>query len=298
MKKIIITGATGFIGLHLINEWLKDDVEIYAIVRKNSNKVSLIPQAKNIHIIECDMCDYILLSDKISGGDFFYHLAWDGTRNPYRDDPIIQKNNYECSIEAFKLANALGCSLFLGIGSQAEYGSTKGSVDEKYPCNPSIAYGKEKLHTYMELSKMANECGMKFIWVRIFSLYGKYDYPGTLIMSALKQMQNNETIEMTLGIQLWDYLNVEDAVKAIKKFAITECNSGVYNMASGNYKPLKEFITDIKKITGSHSVLKFGTIPYGIHGPVNLTPCVNKIKTALNWKPEITFEDGIKKIVD
>lgn len=297
MKKVVITGATSFIGIHLIQELLKKkDYKIFAVVRPNSQYKKRIPTDKRISIIECAMEHYDMLNQKIESADYFFHLAWEGARAPYRDDIEMQHNNYECAIKAMEMSESMGCQFFLGSGSQAEYGITSGLVNEQYPCNPYTAYGSEKLHACIDLKKISDKSGIRFIWTRIFSIYGKYDYPKTLIMTTLEKMHRNETIEMTAGTQLWDYLNVKDAARAMVLLAESKCDSGIYNLASGEYKSLRDFIVEIKEILKSKSMIKFGSIPYGISGPVNLIPDVSKIKSAVGWIPEISFKEGIKNL--
>lgn len=187
--------------------------------------------------------------------------------------------------------------IFLGAGSQAEYGFTNGIVDENYPCSPDTAYGREKLHTCNDLMNIAEQEGIKFIWTRIFSLYGEYDFPETLVMSTLKKMKANEAVDMTAGTQLWDYLYVEDAARAMVLFALEKCPSGIYNVASGDYKPLHKFVSLMKKTVESKSKLNFGAIPYGSKGPINLTPSIYKIENILGWNPTTSFEDGIRQML-
>lgn len=298
VKKIVITGATSFIGIHLIEKWLDTgNCEIFAVIRPSSQNRRRIPVDNRIHVVECAMDKYDTLIDKIESADIFFHLAWEGVRPPYRDDIVIQRNNYEYTLKAMKISEKIGCKVFLGTGSQAEYGVISGLVNEKYPCNPNTAYGREKLHACMELKKMSNESGIRFIWTRIFSIYGKYDHPKTLLMTALKKMQKNEIIEMTAGTQLWDYLNVSDAAYAMVLLAESECASGIYNLASGQYRPLRDFILELKEILQSKSTIKFGAIPYGTGGPINLTPNVSKIKNEVHWTPKISFEKGIRELL-
>lgn len=297
VKKIVITGATSFIGIHLIEEWLRTaDCKIFAVIRPSSQKRKRIPVDNRVHVIECAMDNYDKLINQIESADVFCHLAWEGARLPYRDDIVMQRNNYECTLKAMEISEKIGCKVFLGTGSQAEYGTTSGLVNEKYPCNPNTAYGREKLHACMDLKKMSDKSGIRFIWTRIFSIYGKYDYPKSLLMTALKKMQKNETIEMTAGTQLWDYLNVRDAAFAMILLAESECASGIYNLASGQYRPLRDFILELKEILQSKSIIKFGAIPYGTGGPINLTPDVSKIKNEIDWTPQISFEKGIKEM--
>ena len=296
MKKIVITGATGFIGTHLIEQWLAKDVEVYTVIRPHSKNADRIPKNAHIHIIELQMGEYDRLLGLVGSADYFYHLAWEGARVPYRDDVEMQNNNYKCTLQAYETAKKLGCKFFLGSGSQAEYGSTTGIVDENYPCNPTTEYGKQKLNACKELLCRAERDGMKLIWTRIFSIYGPCDFQGTLVMTSIDKMLRNEPIEMTEGTQLWDFLYVSDAASAMVLLAEAECDNGVYNIASGDYKPLRTFVEEIKRITNSKSELKFGEVPFGPHGPVNLTPDSSKMK-ALGWRPTVDFDSGIRAII-
>ncbi|MFQ9799052.1 MAG: NAD-dependent epimerase/dehydratase family protein [Clostridia bacterium] len=117
---------------------------------------------------------------------------------------------------------------------------------------------KEKLHACETLADMAKQYDMKFIWTRIFSVYGKYDDPGTLIMSSIEKMKRNESIQVTACTQLWDYLYVEDAARAMVKFAEVDCENGIYNVASGNIRPLKEYVEEIRDVIGSESLIEYG----------------------------------------
>lgn len=84
--------------------------------------------------------------------------------------------------------------------------------------------------------------------------------------------------------------------KSHEAFAIQNCEDGIYNVAFGEYRPLNQYITAMKMVRGSESELKFGSVPYGPNGPVNLTPGIEKIKKAICWQPKVLFEDGIGKI--
>ena len=296
MKKIVITGATGFIGIHLIEQWLEKDSEIYAVIRPHSKNANRIPKNDHIHVIELPMEEYDQLPMVINSADYFYHLAWEGARAPFRDDAAMQKNNYDCALQAYEVAKKLGCTFFLGSGSQAEYGSTTGIVDEGYPCNPTTEYGKQKMNASKELLKRAESDGVKLIWTRIFSIYGPYDFKDTLVMLSIDKMLRDEPIEMTEATQLWDYLYVSDATAAMVLLAEKDCDNGVYNIASGDYKPLRSFVEEIKRIINSKSELRFGVVPFGPHGPVNLTPDSSKIK-ALGWRPAVDFDEGIKAVI-
>ena len=295
--QVVITGATSFIGVHLIERWMKEDCCIYAVVRKNSNNIDRIPISNRVRVVELNMQEYAELPLIIKHADVFYHLAWDGVRAPWRDDQQVQKENYICTINAMEAASKMGCTLFVGSGSQAEYGIVNGPVDESHPCNPSTEYGKYKLRAYETLSHMAKRFNVRLIWLRIFSLYGEFDYSGSLIMSCINSFSRNEPLKMTACTQKWDYLYIKDAVEAMFRFAVINCEDGVYHIANGNSRPLKDYVEEIKSIMHSESTIEYGAIPYGPNGPVNLEPIAKRVQRTLNWKANTLFTSGILSIL-
>lgn len=300
MKTILVTGATSFIGVHIIKEYLKNNYKVIAVVRPNSKNINRLPQNYNLKVIENNMEDIEEIIEKIPDKkvDIFYHLAWEGARSPYRDDAGLQNENYEYAIKAMNTAINLECKVFIGSGSQAEYGKCIGKINEDYPTNPTTEYGKAKLKAYETLKGIANKNDIKFIWTRIFSVYGIYDYEGTLVMSALHKMKRNESMLLTECIQNWDFIYVEDAARIMYLLASTDCNDGVYNIASGKSRKLKDFVIDMKNICNSKSELQFGAVPYNSEGVVSFEPDVDKLKENLGYSCKVSFNEGIQKILE
>lgn len=300
MKNVIVTGATSFIGVHLIKEYLKNNCKVIAVVRPNSKNLSRLPKSEFLKVVELPMekIEDILKNVANERIDVFYHLAWEGARVPHRDDAVLQNNNFDCAVKAMNVAKKLECRVFVGSGSQAEYGKCIGKIDENHETNPITEYGKAKLKAYETLKLMAEENNIKFIWTRIFSVYGILDYKGTLIMLTLDKMRRNECIQLTECIQSWDYIYVEDVARVLYLFANKNCENGVYNVASGESRKLREFVLEMKAISNSKSELQFGAIPYNSEGIRNLEPVIDKLKQNLRYSYKVSFEGGIRKILD
>lgn len=296
----MITGATSFIGVHLINEYLKSDFNVIAIARPNSKNLNRLPKSDSLTIIEIDMSEIEKITEKIKlkKADIFYHLAWNGTRLPYRNDAVIQEKNYYAAINAMKAAKLLECDIFIGSGSQAEYGKCIGKISETHSSKPINEYGKAKLKAYETLKQIAAENNIKFIWARIFSVYGIYDYEKTLVMSTFYKMMKNENIQLTRCEQMWDFIYVEDLARAMYLLANTSCADGIYNIASGESKRLKEFLIDMKNVCKSKSKLQFGAIPYNNEMVISFEPLVDKLKHNTGWECNVKFKEGIKRILE
>lgn len=298
MKKAIITGATSFIGLHLIKKLIEEQWKVYAVVRKESNKVVLLPQNKLIEIIYLNMDEYDQLGSHIPEScDIYISLAWNGTRGNTRMDTQKQKENYLYSMAALKTAVKIGCKIIINAGSQAEYGSMKTKITENDVCRPNTEYGFWKLKYYEEGMKYCEKHGISFKEARFFSLYGEDDNAQTMVLSILYNMINNYPCKLTKCIQLWDFLYIDDAIDGIWRLINMPCANGAYNFGSGDIRPLKEFVMEMYKISNSKSQLLFGAIPYPQTGMVNVCPDISKLQTQTGWNAATDFSQGIHKII-
>lgn len=298
MKTVVVTGATSFIGVHLIQELQKEYPQVYAVVRPSSKHLSRLNKCQGVQIIPCFLQEMERLAEIIPEQiDVFYHLAWEGARQPYRDDKIIQQINYEAAVQAYLVAKDKKCKKFIGVGSQAEYGKTQGVITEKYPEHPTTSYGIYKLKAHREIEKRGRVDGISVIWPRLFSVYGKYDYSGTLVMSALAKMKQNQTMDFTECIQNWNYLYVKDIGRMLRDLGGNACEEGTYNLASRDNRPLKKYVEEMRKILGSSSKLNFGAISYGAEGIVSFQPSIEKFERNF---PGYTFKEfriGIEEIL-
>ncbi len=299
MKKIVLTGATSYIAVALMKKLLLYDNHIYAVIRPNSINRSKIPINEKITILECDL-DSIdtIFQMSLPQIDLLYHFAWEGVRGQAREDSILQESN---CIAAQKLIDAsikMKVKRFIGIGSQSEYGIMHCMTNEMCEEHPLTEYAKRKVQICHYGLEKAKEFNMKFVWARIFSLFGNGESESTLIMSCIKKMQENQVIYLSPCEHLWDFLYIMDAVDVLYKLGHEQIPNGIYNIASGDIRPLKEYVSELAEVLESSSVLKFGAIPYGANGPIGMVPDVSKIMNVLNWKPQYSFREGIKNMLE
>ena len=289
MKTAILTGGTGFLGYWLLKELLKNNTFVYVLVRKGSKRLHRLNGILGIKIIELDMNNISELPQYLQTADVFYHLAWEGERNDF----YTQMNNIIWAVQAMNVAHKLGIKQFIMTGSQAEYGIYNQEVDENSPVNPVTAYGACKLACYNILKTLSAQVAVPLTWVRVFSIYGEGDNPNTLISYLFKCFKENKTPKLTKGNQLWDFLYAEDA--AIALYLLGEKNKfGIYNLAFGESRPLKEFILEVRNLVSPNSKLDFDSEIYCNN--VKLIANVDKIKSELNWEPLVSFKDGIVKM--
>lgn len=295
MKRILVTAATSFIGKHLIQRLKDQNWNIIAAVRPENAQIGFPGVDRVLHL---DMEDYSRLGELTGSCDCFVHLAWNGTRGASRMDAALQEQNLKYSLSGIQSVLRTGCSRLILAGSQAEYGPYAEQISEESPCAPNTEYGKYKLELYMKASELCRKTGVSIKEPRFFSLYGPGDFSGSMIISILKDMLADRPCKLTEGIQMWDFLHIDDAVNALAALCDAPCPDGVYNFGSGDVRQLRDYVEEMATITHTKSPLLFGAVPYPNTGMVSLWPDISKLRHELHWEPHIAFADGIQSILN
>lgn len=297
MKSLIITGATGMIGSAIVEQAVAQGYFCTCIVRKGTKRRSNIQVSSLVNIVECNIDEYASIKEEIHG-DVFIHLAWEKPFGNERDNVDLQLKNVNYTLDAVRLAKKCGCSVFIGAGSQAEYGVQAVDLTPELPVQPESGYGIAK-YTAGKLSKMlCQQLGIRFNWLRILSVYGQKDNSYTLISYVINELKNCKSPELTRCEQDWDYLNCKDAARAFLAVAENGIDGKFYPLGSGKGRKLSEYIKDIQKVTNPTIELGFGKKDYYPHQPMHLVADISELTNDTGWKPEIEFADGIKTIVE
>lgn len=298
MKNAVITGAAGMLGLALIRILTAEGYNVYAVVRPGSHRNANIPDWENVKITECDLSELDNLKNLVQEKcDIFFHFGWAGTSGAARNDMDMQIKNIQHTIDAVNAAHDLGCSVFLGAGSQAEYGRREEKIQPQTPANPENGYGIAKLCAGQMSRNLCAEYGIKHIWCRIFSVYGPYDGEQTMVMSGIRQLLDGNRPSYTKGEQLWDYLYCDDAARAIYLSAVSGKNGAIYCVGSGKTRQLREYIEIIRDIVCPGAEVGIGDIPYADKQVMYLCADIDSLKEDTGFEPQYSFEEGIKRTV-
>lgn len=299
MRTAVITGPTGTIGMALIEKLINEGVRIVAVCRPKSERISRIPKHENVRIVECSLKDMDKLPDIIQdGADVFYHFAWDGTFGDTRNDLNLQNNNVKYALDAVKAAKKIGCTKFVGAGSQAEYGRVEGMLKPNTPAFPENGYGIAKLCAGQMTKIMCEQLGLEHIWVRILSIYGPYDGENTMIMSVIGKILSGEKPSLTKGEQMWDYLYSKDVANAFYLVGEKGKNGAVYCIGSGKARLLKEYVERIRDSIDKDVELGIGDIPYGEKQVMYLCADIEKLTDDTGFVPEYDFDEGIRETIE
>ena len=299
MKRVIITGPTGAIGIALIQTLIANGIEVLAVVRRGSNRIENIPISELVEIVELDLADLSKLPEMVKKQyDAFYHLGWDGTFGNIRNNMQGQLQNIQYSLDAVETAFRMGCKRFVGAGSQAEYGRVEGKLASSTPTFPENGYGIAKLCAGQMTRILCEQKGMEHIWVRILSVFGPYDGENTMVMSTINKLLKGEKPIFTKGEQMWDYLYSKDAGKALKLLGKKGVDGKIYCLGSGQVRQLRTYIEEIRDSIDSNLELGIGEVPYVPNQVMYLCADIEELTKDTEFVPEYSFEAGIKETVD
>lgn len=300
IQTAVVTGPTGAIGIALCEKLLRENVTVYAVCRPGSSRIKDLPKAAALHVVECDAKELATLPQKMEGVsvDAFFHFAWAHTIGQGRNDMPAQIENIQSTIDAVRAAKALGCLVFLGAGSQAEYGRVEGLLKSDTPAFPENGYGMAKLCAGQMSRVEAKALGIDHVWVRILSVYGPHDGPMTMISGTIRKLLAGEKPALTAGIQRWDYLYAGDAADAFYLAACHGRNGAVYPLGSGQAMPLKDYIIQMRDAIDPALPLGLGEVPYGPLQVMHLQADISALQADTGFAPKTPFAEGIRKTID
>lgn len=183
----------------------------------------------------------------------------------------------------------MGCTVFIGAGSQAEYGIQSVPLTTNLPVNPESGYGIAKYTAGKLSSLLCKQLGIRFNWMRILSVYEKNDGENTVISYCIRELKNGRSPELTKCEQIWDYLNCDDADRAF--LAVSEkCVDGkFYPLGSSNGQKLSEYIIMLRDLLNLELQIDFGKKEYYPHQPMYMVSDIRELVIDTGWRPETFF---------
>lgn len=300
IRSTIITGATGALGQALCRLLISEGVQVFVVCRPESLRAKTLPQHTKVKIISCDISELEMLPELIPEKtiDAFFHLAWAGNDGNNRDNMEIQIANIKYAINACYAAEKLGCQVFIGAGSQAEYGRTNFALKPETPCFPDNGYGMAKLCAGQMTRVKCHNFGIDHIWARFLSVYGPYEQTSSMTISTIMKLLSGKTPAMTAGEQMWDYLYADDAAEALYRMAMFGQNGAVYTVGSGESKQIREYVEILRDAINPALPIEFGAVPYAQDQVMYLKADISELTSDTGFLPRTDFKTGIRKTIE
>lgn len=300
MKKVIITGATGFIGSWLVKEMLQNQVEVIALVRDvQTNKFGNLENGNLLRLIQYHTDEFMELEEESGPVDAFYHLAWAGVSTKQKNDGQLQLDNIHFSMEMLEYAVRVHAQRFFGMGTVAEYAFSENTIEANGTRQtPNDMYGAAKTSAHYMLEAYARILEMPFNWIVLPSTFGEGRRDDNIITYTITTLLRGERPQYGMLMQMWDFLYVGEVARALRLIGEKGVPGKTYGIGSGVYRQLKDYIVKIRNIIDPALELGIGDIPS--LSDKAFSSCVNIYELAKDtgFEPQITFEEGIHRTIE
>ncbi len=294
MKRIIVTGARGFIGRHCLPLLEEKGYEIHALSSQRRSEANSQITWHHVDFLNTAAVTEVL--QKI-GATHALHLAWCTTPGKYWTAP----ENLDWVSASLHFAREFvnnGGKHFVAAGTCAEY-EWKDSLlkEDASEFNPATLYGACKRSLYKILEKFCAQAGIRFAWGYIFYLFGSGEHAQRFIPQLIRGLLQNSEVKCSSGEQIRDFLHVSDVASAFVALLASSAD-GAFNIGSGRGVALKEIAGKIERKLQNPGFIKLGCIPTSANEPTHLIADVQKISTVLDWKPKIDLDQGLEEAIN
>lgn len=297
-KRVLVTGAAGFVGANLVRALVDRGAEVHAVVRSQTDLWRIQDVESSVALQRADVTDRAALRDAVGQArpEIIFHLARGGPSLGGRDE-IFQTN----VLGVLNLLDAtldLDYTRFVHAGSSFEYGIRDEPMSETDPADPATFYGATKAAATLFCRQYARTHGKPIVVLRLFSVYGPWEASHRLVPTAIRACLEGGGLDLTEPGYRRDFVFVDDVVEALICAAGAVGIEGeIINIGSGRQTSNEEVVETIQALAGRHLRVRVGAYPARPTDTSNWVADNRKAERLLGWKPRHTLEDGISKTI-
>jgi nucleoside-diphosphate-sugar epimerase len=295
--KVLITGASGFVGSHVTRLLLSKGYEVHAICRKSSNLWRIQDTLSSLNIIHYDL-QSIALKNVLQEiqPESCIHLAWYAEPGKYLHS-LENLNSLHASLDLLLVLAQVGCKRFVGIGTCFEYNLNLGYLSESSATEPQHIYAATKVALSTVLKEIGSITGMSTAWLRLFYQYGPMEDERRLVANVITALLQGSIVQTTEGKQVRDFLHIEDVASAI--LAVTQSDlQGVINIGSGQPVTVRELGCKIGELLERPHLIEWGALPYRANDPMFVCANNSLLLTKTNWTQTYDLTGGLQHTID
>lgn len=301
--KVLVTGATGFIGSNLVRKLIENNFEVYILLRTNSTLgTKRVDKYSKVKKIYGDSKELISKAKELPMFDICYNLASYGVDYRQQDLDNILDGNIKFTLDIIEFCSLNKTKLLIHTGSCFEYGINEVDLlNESEFINPQSVYGSAKAASVIMGNTYAKLKDVKMITVRPFGIYGINEGMHKLIPSIIKAVIKNESMKLTEGMQIRDYLYIDDLLDAYIKLSTNDNIKPyeIFNVCSSKETTIRDIVREICEIANVDiDIFKFGEIPYRKSEVMRFVGDNSKILNQVNWSPKYSLREGLKLTYD
>ncbi len=300
-KRILVTGATGFIGSHLVQRLVLEKAEVYALCRKDSNTWRIKDCLSRLEVVEGDITDkegLISIVRQVRPQKCF-HLAAYGVNQPKPDLHQAIQTNVTGTVNLIQALPGVELECLVNFGTSYEYGSINGAISENSAVNPNNSYSTSKSAAWLFCNLFYKSAGVPIVTVRLFPVYGPFEEFGKLIPTTIVKALQNEELLLTSGEQERDYVFIDDVIDGCLRAAtIRETVGQTINLGTGKAYSIKVIVTKCLALMGDPIKPVFGALPSRPNEVLSLYADTRKAGEILGWSSKVDLEEGLKKTIE
>ena len=298
---VLVTGASGFIGTHLVARLLSEERRVTALVRSSS----VWPAAwqGRVDVVACDDFSESNLRRLLHGPvEAVFHLAAYGVKPDHRDIDEMLRINVELPAALVRLcADWRARMVMAGTFSEYRSPSSRALLIEDSPLEQDKLYGSSKATGGLTASAIARDTGVSFRFLRLFKVYGAGEAPHRLLPALTSALARRERVAISAGTQLLDFVYIDDVVEAMLRADVHACEKGgiaTWNVATGRAHSVREFAEHVAAaMNADKSLLGFGAIAMRRDDEPWMVGSPDLLRSELCWQPSTGLEQGVRAAV-
>jgi nucleoside-diphosphate-sugar epimerase len=299
--RILVTGATGFLGAHLVRALVGGGHDVTATYRPQADRWRLADVTDRVRWMSMDLADSSSIRQVVQQGrpHTVVHCAAYGMNYAEQSFEEGVRINICATRILFQEAAAAGTRRFIHSGSCFEYGNKSVPVTEDEVLEPISMYGVTKATATLLVLQLSRALGMPAAVVRPFGIYGPADRGDKFVPQLIRSCLSKRPIALSGGAQIRDYTFVKDAVDLYVRLAESEAfpSGQIINLAGGRPVTLKHIGEIVARLTRNQQSLQWGALPYRPDEVMTLTAQTEKAKRLLGWAPNIDLEEGLEETI-
>lgn len=300
-KKVIITGANGFIGSHIVKRIIEHSSDLSVLVRETSDLWRLEEYKKHINIIHVDLRDGTQVSKCMCQikPDYVFHMAAYGVDSRQMDYITASETNIIGTINLLKGVSKVGCEKVINTGTSMQYGNKAGPITEDESYVPTNIYGSTKAASVIVAHQIARENRIDIATIIPFGVFGEKEGSHKFIPHVILSALNNRDIDLSPCEQFRDYCYVENIIDGFVMVALNNnIKDEIFNIGSGKVYLLKHYVEIMLKKMRIDKRVMYGAVEYRKNDLWNPLPDIGKISGMLGWKPGISLEEGLDRTIE